>query len=39
MENWRAPHEGENLLNKKTELISKCRQQNKFMFLRHNSTD
>ena len=34
-----ALHEEENLLNKKTELISKCRHQNKFMLLRHDSKD
>ena len=34
-----ALYEGENLLNKKTELISKCRHQNKFMLLRHDSKD
>ena len=28
-----ALYEGENLLNKKTELISKCCRQNKFMLL------
>ena len=28
-----ALYEGENLLNKKTELISKCRHENKFMLL------
>ena len=32
-----ALYEGENLLNKKTELISKCCHQNKFMLLRQNS--
>ena len=31
--------EGENLLNKKTELISKCRHQNKLMLLHHDSKD
>ena len=34
-----ALYEGESLLNKKTELISKCRHQNKFMLLRHDSRD
>ena len=34
-----APYEGENLLNKKTELISTCRHQSKFMLLRHDSKD
>ena len=34
-----ALYEGENLLIKKTELISKCRQQNKFMLLRHDSKE
>ena len=34
-----ALYKGENLLNKKTELISKCRHQNKFMLLRHDSKD
>ena len=34
-----ALYEGENLLNKKTELISKCRCQNKFMLLHHDSKD
>ena len=34
-----ALYEGENLLNKKTELISKCRHQNKFVLLRHDSKD
>ena len=34
-----ALYEGGNLLNKKTELISKCRHQNKFMLLRHDSKD
>ena len=34
-----ALYEGENLLNKKTELISKCHHQNKFMLLRHDSKD
>ena len=32
-----AKYKGEYLLNKKTELISKCRSQNKFMLLRHDS--
>ena len=34
-----ALYEGENLLNKKTELISKCCHQNKFMLLHHDSKD
>ena len=34
-----ALHEGENLLNEKTELIPKCRHQNKFMLLHHDSKD
>ena len=34
-----ALYKGENLLNKKTKLISKCRHQNKFMLLRHDSKD
>ena len=34
-----ALYKGENLLNKKTELNSKCRHQNKFMLLRHDSKD
>ena len=34
-----ALYEGENLLNKKTELISNCRYQNKFMPLRHDSKE
>ena len=35
-----ALYEGENLLNKKTELISTCLHQNKFMLLlRHDSKD
>ena len=34
-----ALYEGENLLNKKTELISKCCHENKFMLLRHDSKD
>ena len=29
----------ENLLNKKSELISKCRHQNKFMLIKHDSKD
>ena len=32
-------YEGENLLNKKTELISKCRHQIKFMLLGHDSKE
>ena len=35
----KALYEGQNLLNKKTELISKCRHQNKFMLLRYDSKD
>ena len=34
-----ALNKGENLLNKKTEFISKCCHQNKFMLLRHDSKD
>ena len=34
-----ALYEGDNLLNKKTELISKCRHKNKFTLLRHDSKD
>ena len=34
-----ALYEGENLLNKKTKLISKCCHKNKFMLLRHDSKD
>ena len=34
-----ALYKGQNLLNKKTELICKCRHQNKFMLLRHDSKD
>ena len=34
-----ALYEGETLLNKKTELISKCRPQNKFLLLRYDSKD
>ena len=34
-----ALYEGEKLLNKKTELIFKYRHQNKFMLLRHDSTE
>ena len=34
-----ALYEGENLLNKKTDLISKCRHQNKFMLWHHGSKD
>ena len=34
-----ALYKGENLLNQKTELISKCRHQNKFMLLRHDFKD
>ena len=30
-------YQGENLLNIKTELISKCRHQNKFISLLHNT--
>ena len=32
-------YEGQNLLNKKTQLISKCRHQNKFMILSHDPKD
>ena len=39
MKNWIALYERENLLNEKMELISKCRHQNKFMLLRHDSKD
>eukprot|EP00794_Sanderia_malayensis_P012498 gene12498-13784_t len=34
-----ALYEGENILNKRTELISKCRHVNKFSLLRHDSID
>ena len=34
-----ALNKGENLLNKKTEFISKCCHQNKFLLLRHDSKD
>ena len=34
-----ALYEGENLLYKKKDHISKCRHQNKFMLLRHDSED
>ena len=34
-----ALYEGKNFLNKKTELITKPRRQNKFMLLRHESKD
>ena len=34
-----ALYEGENLLNKKMKLISKCRHQNKFMLLHNDSKD
>ena len=34
-----AVYEGESLLNKKMELISKCPHQNKFMLLHHDSKD
>ena len=34
-----ALYEEVNLQNKKTELVSKCRHQNKFMLLRHDSKD
>ena len=36
---YEALYEGDNLLNKKTELISKFRHQHKFMLLRHDSKD
>ena len=32
-----ASYKGDNLLNKRSELISKCRHQNKFTLLRHDS--
>ena len=34
-----ALYKGDNLLNKKTELISKCRHQNKYTLLRHDTKD
>ena len=34
-----ALYEGENLLNKKRELFSKCRYQNEFRLFRHDSKD
>ena len=34
-----ASCKGDNLLNKRSELISKCRHQNKFTFLLHDSKD
>ena len=34
-----ALYEGENLVNKKTETISKCRHQDNFNVLRHDSKD
>ena len=34
-----ASYKGDNLLNKRSELISKCRHQNKFTLLRHDSKD
>ena len=34
-----ASYKGGNLLNKRSELINKCRQQNKYALLRHDSKD
>ena len=34
-----ASYKGDNLLNKRSELINKCRQQNKFTLLRNDSKD
>ena len=34
-----ALHQGENLLNKKSEVIRKCRRQNKFLLLHHDTRD
>ena len=34
-----ASYKGDNLLNKRSELINKCRHQNKFTLLRHDSKD
>ena len=34
-----ASYKGDNLLNKRSELISKCKHQNKFILLRHGSKD
>ena len=34
-----ASYKGDNLLNKISELINKCRHQNKFTLLRHDSKD
>ena len=34
-----ASYKGDNLLNKRSELISKCRHQNKFTLLLHDSKD
>ena len=34
-----ASYKGDNLLNKRSELISNCRHQNKFTLLRHDSKD
>ena len=34
-----ASYKGDNLLNKRSELINKCRHQTKFTQLRHNSED
>ena len=34
-----ASYKGDNLLNRRSELISKCRHQNKFTLLRHDSKD
>ena len=32
-------YKGDNVLNERSELINKCRQQNKFTLLRHDSKD
>ena len=34
-----ASYKRDNLLNKRSDLINKCRHQNKFTFLRHDSKD
>ena len=34
-----ASHKGDNLLNKRSELVNKCRHQHKFNVLRHDSKD
>ena len=34
-----ASYKGDNLLNKRSELIKKCRHQNKFTLLWHDSKD